>query len=861
MHRSFARAALALALLPACHPASCFYPPEFPKDTPLELVSSDGTYPAEKVEVLVDEYGIPHLYGESETDLAYGLGFMHAKDRQWQLLSTKLGIYGRLSEVLGEDALAQDRQARMIVFGLDAQYEKTSDRDKAMFEAYAAGVNAGAAFAGPSVEMRFLGVEWEPYQPKDVLTIVRYFAWDLSAGMDEELARNRLMKRIAPEDPRYPFFMETVSTMEVPVVSSSEHTGSLGFDRSMALDTEGVELNSGEPRTGSAVLSPSTTRPVTKPVSLKSKGKRFVTSERVKSVFSLDEEGGASNVWAVHGSRTASGAPVLAHDPHLRHSGPGLFYLVHMQGPDFTIAGASAPGAPGVLLGHGDHVAWGTPVSNVDSQDLVRITPYFGRPDLYLLDGEPRAYDVVKQVYKLGSGADAETFEEEWKVTVFGPVLPEPWHAEMDEEDEFAFMWPGHDPIEDSGSIVTSLWDLAKSANVDEATAAIQRLTQPPITMTMAFDDGTIAYRLAGDIPVRKSDEPIGLPRDGSSSMAGWLGRLPPEYKPQITNPARGFIVAANQRIVEQSGPQARIIGSEGTVPYRAERITERLRALVSAEDKPTVDDIVDVQQDIVSTYARETSLILGRFCPVAIDGVDENHLRSLCRALQTFDGGFTNESKGALVFLWMDREVRRQVMLAHLDEDVAEQVKDRDFIVTNLHVAMRMEARGEEPAIYDDPSTETREGLRHFIALAAPIVIDRLNEALGGPETWRYGALHRLRFSWSLAAIPVVGNTLFSTTPIEEPGCSACPRAESGRQSTNEAITNGAVLRIAAEMSDPPVVRIVNDTGASGHYGHRHSMDANPHWSAGTPLHLAREKSDVESTVEGRVNFLPKAE
>jgi penicillin amidase len=851
------RLALVLALLPACHPASCFYPPELPKDTPLELVSTDGTHPAEKVEVIVDDKGIPHIYGESENDLAYGLGFMHGKDRQWQVLSTKLGIYGRLTEILGEGSLAQDRQARMIVYRLDEQYAATSARDKAMFESYAAGVNAGAAFAGPSIEMQVLGVEWEPYEPKDVLTIVRYFAWDLSAGMDEELARNRLMRRIDVDDPRYPFFMGTVSTMGVPVVSSQEHSGQLGFDRSMALDEDGVDIHGGA-RGGTAVLSPSSsTRPFTKPV-LKSKGKRLDISERTKAIFSLGD-GGASNVWAVSGANTASGNAVLAHDPHLRHSGPGLFYLVHMEGPDFTIAGGSAPGAPGVLLGHGKHVAWGTPVSNVDSQDLVRIAPYLDRPDLYLLDGEPRAYEILKQTYKLGSGADAEVFEEEWKITAFGPVLPEPWDAEMDEGDVFAFMWPGHDPIEGSGSIVTSLWDLAKSTNVEEATAAIQRLTQPPITMGMAFDDGTIAYRLAGDIPVRKSDEPVTLPRDGRYSTAGWLGRLPPEFKPQLTNPPRGFLVAANQRIVEGTGPQARIIGSEGTAPYRAERITERLRALIDSEEKPTTDDIVGVQQDIVSTYAREVAPILGRFCPVAIDGVDENALRSLCRALVQFDGAFTNDSKGALVFMWMDREVRRQVMLAHLDEDTAEQVKDRDFIVTNLHVAMRMEARGDMPAIYDIPSTAEREGLRHFITKAAPIVLEKLTAALGGPENWRYGALHRLSFSWSLAAIPVVGNMLFKTPAVEEPGCSTCPRAESGRQSTNEAITNGAVLRIAAEMSDPPVIRIINDTGASGHYGHRHAMDANPLWSSGDPLVLARDKDDVEATVEGRVNLLPK--
>jgi penicillin amidase len=147
----------------------------------------------------------------------------------------------------------------------------------------------------------------------------------------------------------------------------------------------------------------------------------------------------------------------------------------------------------------------------------------------------------------------------------------------------YALMWTGHDPIEGSGQLLTGIWDVGRAENVEQATAAIQKVTSPAINWTLAFDDGTIAYRVGGDVPVRRSAEPASWPRDGSWSRAGWAGRLPAEYKPQLDNPDSGYIVVANQQIVDPTGPAWEVFQFMGARPWRALRIDERLVELIEA--------------------------------------------------------------------------------------------------------------------------------------------------------------------------------------------------------------------------------------------------------------------------------------
>lgn len=832
------RLPLALTLLSllvgsACHPLACWHPSDLPTDKPLEL-SASGEWPREEVEVLIGEMGVPHIYGSSEPDLAYALGFMHARDRLFQVITLRAAALGRLTEIFGEDLLSTDQELRILTYKLDEQTERMSERSRALVEAYCAGLNHGAEVVGKSAEMSLLGLELEPFTPRDVVAVARLQAWDLSAGMSEELARVRILNRLAEGDPRLAALLAPTPSEGVPVVTPAEHSGAQGFV---------VPRVRGEPERHEVKQEVYTRAP------------RRLTrrAKQIRKSLGIGVERGASNVWAVSGEHTEHGHAVVAHDPHLSHRGPGVFYMVHLETPEWTIAGGTFPGIPAVLIGHGDHVAWGIPVSNADSQDLVRITPYQGRDDLYLLDGAPQNYGRIVQRYQLGSGADAPVYEEEWKTTVFGPVLPPGYDHLVDEGDTFALMWTGFDPMGTSSRLLESFWSLAQADNVEEATAALQDFTSPPMSLGMAFTDGTIAYRLSGDIPLRRSDEPTTLPRDGRTRDGGWRGRLPPEYKPQLTNPARGYLVAANQRVVDADGPQAAFVGLEGASPHRAQRIHERLAALLEGGHKATTEEILAIQQDVESVEARLLAPALAAACPSSVEGHPEERVKGFCDALSGFDAKFTKDTLGGLPYTWLWDRVRREVLIAHFGEDLAGQIGGQSFVAMALQEAVLAEHGGAQSPLLDDPATGSREGLAGFVARAAKPVLDALVARAGGnPSDWRWGRLHTLKIRSPLASAPAIG-FLFETSPREEAGCPPCVRSERGTP-----IYGGAALRNIGEMSDPPVVRLVNDSGNSGHFGHRHLEDQAPLWSEGKPFQLALPRADVEAKLEGWLKIKP---
>ena len=827
-----------LVSLCGCHPFACLQPADFPTDAPEEVTSTDNTYPSAPVDVRLDHLGIPHIEAENQNDLAYAQGYLHGRDRLWQILLQRAFCTGRLTELFGDIALGVDQEHRILTYRIDDHLAGLSQRNKDLLEAYSAGVNDAAERYGRTPEMWILGVDFEPYSPRDALALARLQAWNLSTGMWAELARNRIQQRLDADDPRRSELLQPTSTRATPVVTDTDHSGNTGFT---------AELMTAASKSSQPVI----------PKEKGSKGPRKVLDQKMATIRSLLQSKGASNVWAIHGSKTASGAPILAHDPHLSHSGPGLFHLAHLQTPDYLSAGAGIPGIPGIVLGHGRHVAWGSPVANADSMDLIRITPYENRSDLYLLEGEPHAYDTIQQNYRLGTGDDATVYTETWKVTEMGLVLPPGFDALMEEGDLFVLKWPGYEPISDGDTLFTSLWDLASATTAEEAQAALDQFTSPPLSYGLAFSNGTIAYRMSGDIPVRGSDEPIGYPRDGTSRAADWVGVLPSDYKPQITNPERGYLVAANQRIVENDGPSVEHVGTEGAVAYRAMRITERIEELLS-RTKPTAEEVIAIQQDIESVAARELSAIMGEAIPDFVLGHTPEHVAFMKSQLTEFDGVFDVESQAALVFTRTERALRKEVLNAHFNEEVADQLYSQYFVEMAIHEAITDFGRGSSPALLDHPDTSTYDGLDGLMSNVVRTVLQSLIDDLGeDPEDWVWGDVHQLSFRGALSSVPLIGR-LFETTPYPEPGCRTCVRSERASESRQDAVGAGAVLRIIAEMFETPEVRVVNDSGQSGHFGHRHFSDLYPFWSGGLPVKIALEESELEAVVEGRVRFLP---
>ena len=836
------RGLLALTCLAfaGCHPLACWHPEDFPADEPLVL-DADGI--DEQVEVILDDYGIPHIFGGSRPDLAYALGFMHARDRRFQMMVHKFAGWGRLTELFGEDLLSSDQFLR--VFSLTAEAWELSEGDAAIVEAYSAGANAAAARYGQTAEMNLLGIEWEDWEPKDVLAVAMLQSYNLSTGLDVELARRRVANRIAPTDPRYQTFLGDALSGGVPVVSRDEHTGEAGFRPQQSARVEGPERKIYAP--------PWATKSARKPPDLPP-----LLRNLIGNIVDKPQPGG-SNAWAISGEHTQSGAPILANDPHLGHTAPGIMYLAHLQTPDFEATGATIPGIPVVVIGWGQDVAWGLTTAFSDWEDTVLLAPYQGRDDLYELDGAPMNYGRITQRYKLGSGQDAEIVEEEWRTTVFGPVLPPGWAHLHDEGDTIAMLWPPLVYADEANHYVSALWDLAAANNFEEATIATGRFAFPPQSVSMAFTNGDIGYRLTGFHPIRRSDEPVGYMRNGSSREAGWRELLPEAFKPQLENPERGFVACANQRVVEADGPAARVVGTDGGQPYRAQRLTARLEELVAAGGV-TAEQVLGIQKDVTNLDAQRLAPLFADYCPDAVADADDTIVDVYCEALSQFDGIYSVDATGALAYEWVRGAFQSALFEDHLGEDGARGAGlPQNW--SPVSEALAAAAEGDEDfPLWENPDREGDEGLGYYMDLAFERAIPRAMgvgafERLDSSEKHRWGSHHRSGYPGTLATIPVLGE-LFRARGFEQSGCgSGCLRAESGNPITD----HGPALRLIAELTDPIQARIVIPTGQSGHFGHRHLDDQHERWTNTDPIELPRGRDNIEAQSTGFVRFVPQ--
>ncbi len=774
-----------------------YAPPRLDPKTPLTLELKG---PEARVDIVLDARGIPHVFGQSEADLAFGLGFMHGRDRTFQVAVMKHAARGRLTELFGADGLPLDQQLRILSYRLPEAYAALSARDHTTLEAYAKGVNAGAAHAGPPAELALLDVPFGEFTAEDSFAIMRLQSWTLSGDHRDELARAQLLARLPPGDQRISLFDAPIWTGGVPIVS-------------------GAPVTQASPRVSPAVAKLTV-------------NELPAAAAELAHSLGLDQLG-ASNSWAVHGARTESGVPVLCNDPHLSHELPSVFYLAHLEHPDFTGVGVTFAGIPAVLIGHTRSLAWGMTVSYADSQDLFRLQ-VTGDGNGYVVDGVTVPFERLEQRFKLGRKPDAEVKTETWLGTRFGPVLPESTVRER-----YAVSWPAFEVGGSNVASISGFWDFLRAKNVEEATSAIERFQVAGQNVAMAFTDGTIAYRLATYAPQRPEGVTGRVPRDGSRSVETRL--LKQTEKPSLTNPSKGFLVAANQRVIGDDDPHVGSVGTSGVPAHRARRIHERLEALLGAK-KATPDELLAIQQDIVSLEARDLVPVLGAACPSSTPRHEADQVKAFCAALRGFDGVFSTESLGALPFVSTLAALRAQVVRSVGFEEPKSLA--RSFPVTNaVHLALL--SGGRSPLF--------GQGLESMMTAAVDDALDDVIARTGKrPSDWRWGAVHTLQFKGVLARAPLVGG--FFTGPVtEQAGHGNTIRAESGLP-----VDHGAAMRMVVELSTPPRARFTIDTGQSGAPKEPHALDQFPAWTSGQPTRLPMTRAELDAESEGSLVLLP---
>ncbi|MCA6432160.1 MAG: penicillin acylase family protein, partial [Cytophagales bacterium] len=523
-----------------------------------ESISLSGL--TDKVSIVYDSALIPHIYAANDNDLFAAQGYITAKNRLWQMEFQTHAAGGRLSEIVGKAALDFDRTQRrlgMVYAAENAAESMESNRiAKAMVESYTKGVNAyiqSLDYEALPIEYKLLGYEPELWTNLKSGLLLKYMAKTLNMG-EKDLEMTNALKLFGKEtlDLLYP-------------------------------DHEGV----GDPivdNTGNWKFNPVTldSLPLAEPTELIA----------IQPMEKVSHEIGSNN-WAVSGSKTATGSPILCNDPHLELNLPSIWYVVHLSAPGINTMGASLPGSPNVISGFNDSIAWGVTNAQRDLVDWFKIEFKDKNKNEYLSDGQWKpTRKVIEKIQLKGEKAFYDTVI----YTHHGPVVfDERFHGES-EKNHYAFRWIAHDPSEE----VIAFYKLNRAKNHADYMEALDHYGSPAQNFVFACVDGDIAMRIQGKYPVRRKNEGKFV-LDGTKTSNDWHAFIPNEHNIAYKNPERGFVSSANQYPVDQSYPY--YINASNWEEYRNRRINKILTEL--NQIKPI--DLMKLQLDNFNLKASES--------------------------------------------------------------------------------------------------------------------------------------------------------------------------------------------------------------------------------------------------------------
>ncbi|WP_419938069.1 penicillin acylase family protein [Candidatus Palauibacter sp.] len=571
---------------------------------------------AEPAVVTFDEWAVPSIAAGTELDVMRVQGFMHASDRLWQMELFQRVARGRLAELFGPIALDADRLARTLDLWSAAgrELDEMAGSEQALLEAYAEGVNARiASWRGPwPPEFLILGIEPQRWSPQASLSIGRIMSLDLSEWR-EELDRITALATLDADHRRalgtgYPAWGPTILQDTLP---SGTAPPRIAFAETPMPPDPGAAASSPDPLT-------------------------------YLSRFGFH----ASNSWALAGSRTADGVPLLANDMHLALRAPSTWYLnsIVAEDSDLAVAGLSIPGAPGVIVGLNRHVAWSFTNGEVDDADFV-VEGINLDGSMYRDADDWRPFETrTEEIHVRGRDEP-----ESWVVrsTARGPVITDVVPAGG---LTLSLLWTGLEP----GGPFAALLRMNRASDVDAFVEAVAHFRSPHQNVIYAASSGEIGYRMAGSVPLRPAGEgasPISFER----LPAGWPGFWPPEAMPALRDPERGYLVSANNL---QARPLFGRVGAYYPAPFRARRIDD----LVSRASDWTVEEMRETQLDSHSLWAE-------RYRPRAVRAARRAGLDSLALRLERWDLRIETESRGAVPFFtWLYR--LRELIVADEFED-----------------------------------------------------------------------------------------------------------------------------------------------------------------------------------------------
>jgi penicillin amidase len=784
------------------------------------------------VDVYRDEFGIPHIYAASEHDLFFAQGYVHAQDRFWQMDFWRHTGSGRLSEMFGASLLDTDKFLRTLGWARVAQQElETIDPETlAVLQSYADGVNAYLAeHSGSQLSLEYAVLKLtngsyrvEPWQPLNTLTWAKAMAWQLGGNMDDEIQMALLSKTYtaAQLDELYPPY-----PADNPVIVP-------GFSI--------AGRASGSPQ---AATTPDLSA-LYRQVSLQTDLIDDLLGPRTAEI--------GSNNWAVSGDLTASGKPLLANDMHLAIQMPSIWYEVGLHCLEktpacpYNVTGFSFAGAPGVIVGHNDRIAWGDTNVGPDVQDLYieKINPEI--PNQYEVNGQWVDMETLQETIQV---AGSEPVDLTVRYTRHGPIISETYGSledfgqaagvEVPEDYAIALRWTALE----KGSVFEAILGFDRAQNWDEFRAAARYFTVPSQNLVYADVDGNIGYHTPGNIPIRAQGDGR-LPVPGWTDEYEWQGYIPFDELPYTYNPPEGYIATANNAVVDSTYPY--FINYYWDYGFRAKRIVELIQVGAGSIDIPYFQtihgDVKDMNAELLVPILLQLPL-------------NDSRLEQARSILQGWDYTAAIDSPQAALYnvFW------KNLMAETLHDDLPE-----DYWPGGSSLAFeffRQQIQLPDSYWWDNQATADTETRDQIFIVAFSKAVDEIEQLQGDdPQKWSWGELHTATFENESLGRSGIGliEALFNRGPFQAPGSSSHVNNMSWNAPDGFAIYSIPSERMIVDLGNLDNSLSIHPTGQSGHAYHPHYIDMADLWRTTQYHPMLWSTTQVQSAADTHLKLLP---
>jgi penicillin G amidase len=751
------------------------------------------------VEILRDENWIPHIFADTQEDAAFALGYVHAEDRLWQMETMRRMGAGRLSEIFGSAFVDTDRYMRTLgLYALaKAQSAHASKPVKRLLESYTAGVNGWLDEREGALPPEFiaLSLEPEPWDVADSMVWGPLMAWRLGTNRHEELLRARLSRQLSVDQiaELWPSHAEEGATTLAP------H----------------LELN------------------------------RKLSANGILAGEDLVPAGaGASNVWALAGSKTVSGKPLLANDPHLHFSSPGTWYLARIVTPELEVSGATSPGLPFVILGHNRHIAWGMTTANADVEDYFVEVVDPSDPSRYRAPGRGwEQFRTRREVIRVRGGENVEVVLRE---TRHGPVISDsmpglavPVDDKAPDKGEQVLAFAATYLRQDAGS-ADAIFALNRARNWEGFLAALKRYDITPQNIFYADVDGNIGFIMPGLIPIRRSGKGL-MPTAGWTGDTDWIGFIAYDQLPRVFNPDEGLLINANNKMVPDDYPW--FVSNDWGEPFRAQRIAE----LMATRSLLSIDEMSAMQIDTMSLMARQLLPKMLAKLP------DDFPLPESAGGLASWAGVMDRDRSEPLIFEAWLREFNRAVYADELGDSFTSYWSHRPLFIDFVL---------EKGAAWCDDSTKkTQQPCSEVLAQSLDAALQMLEDDVGPEEDWRWGAVHNAQFT----------HDFFSQLPVASRFASRSIPAGGGAYTINRVANflgsmdqpfagrHGAGYRAVYDLSNLSDSRFMIVPGQSGNPMSGFYDNLLETWRDGGWIEMKSQRDRLRREAEARLLLLPR--